>query len=146
MRKVISLVCLLSLCPPTEADVLRGKVEFVEPKLQAQTPKADIDPWKAWKDKFAAKVREKTLLRLKELHMTSQGSLELDIRARSGGDIELQVIQDASSNIGLVTENVVRSLDHSSIVRFPAEAKTELVQLDLIVTTLDDDLPQFEAK
>lgn len=143
--KIALLLGLISPISPAYAD-LQGKVEFVEPEMKAQTPKLDRDHWEGWRQHLKDEIASRTRLRLKVLHMPPQGSLELHLKVTRQGEVQTFPTEDASSNLGLVTSNVVQALEHTSVVKFPETATETEVLPDLVIETISDDSVRVEFK
>lgn len=134
------LLAVVIATPNAFAQELRGKVEFTEPCLKGLTPTLAEDPDASYKAKLSEEIRKRTQARLRALRMTPEGSIEMHVVSRAGGAIESQLLSDNSVNVGLVSQNVVRSLDHSSVT----SSSTRDVLFDLKIETIDSD--QLESK
>lgn len=124
MRNGTVLLVLFLICSPVRAEQLKAKVEY--------------DDLSLYKRRIAREICSRTVSRLKELHMTAQGSLVVKVSVFLTGETGCSIEGDDSANLGLVVPNVVDKLAHNKTLKFPEGLEAQRVLIDLEIQPEDD--------
>jgi hypothetical protein len=146
-----AVLVLATLCVPSYADKLQGYIQFHEPVLLEQYPTSDTlveVNWNAWLRRICNEVTTRINATAKKDHYPLAGKLTVKCVVHRDGAVDVDVIADESTNLGLLVPNVIQSLHNSPLLQFPSPSQREFVAWTAVCQCASDaemDVPQTSS-
>lgn len=136
-------ILLISICcVPARSKELHGSVVVRDAAFQAEKPDhADESDWAAWRLRVAKEIKRQTERLIQTYGYPIAGELGVRYRVARSGDIDIVIIDDESTNLGLLVPNVIAALQHSPVLLFPNRTRKQSVDSDTVFqVSVDEEL------